>query len=315
MGGNNLVNLSLMHPRLFTTLIMIDPVIQRLTSIEGNLGPAKASIRRREIWPSREEAAKKLESSKFYQSWDPRVLDRWVQYGLRELPTYLFPQAPPSTLTPPAISADPSTTTSPPTSSEKPVTLRTTKHQEVSTFMRGNFATSEYPNPSVDPNPLTHPDVDPATAPNSPFYSPVPLATFNRLPNVRPSVFYIFGDEEAGAYLSAPILKADKLANTGIGVNGSGGVRKGRVSSVSFDGVGHLIPMEVVDKTADAAAEWIVPEIERWRRIEDVERREWNAVPREKRAVLSEEYVRAMTGDLNNRSKDVLDKDSKSSKL
>ena len=306
MGGNNLVNLSIMHPRLFTTLIMIDPVIQRRIFAAGNgiYSPAKASTLRREIWPSREEAAKKLKRSKFYQKWDPRVLDLWLKYGLRDLPTYLFPEAtPPASSTPlPAITADPTTATPSTTPSEKPVTLTTTKHQEVSTFMRANFPTPEYPNPSVDSNPLTHSDVDPATAPNSPFYSPVPLATFNSLQHLRPSVFYIFGDPSAGAILSAPVLRADKLAHTGAGVGGSGGVKKGRVSSVTFEGVGHLIPMEVVGKTADAATGWLAPEIERWRAIEDAERRDWAAVPMAERAMLSEEYVSVMTSDHNEES-------------
>ncbi|KAH8736089.1 hypothetical protein BGZ61DRAFT_472454 [Ilyonectria robusta] len=32
-----------------------------------------------------------FKKSKLYQSWDPRVLDAWVRYGLRELPTDLYP--------------------------------------------------------------------------------------------------------------------------------------------------------------------------------------------------------------------------------
>ncbi|KAK3725116.1 hypothetical protein LTR37_000627 [Vermiconidia calcicola] len=299
MGGNNLVNLSLIHPRLFTSLILIDPVIQRFPSVEGNFGPAKMSVKRREIWPSRKAAAEKLKSSKFYQSWDPRVLDKWIQYGLRETPTYHHPNnITAASATPPTITAEPSTVTIPPAANtEKEVTLTTTKHQEVLTFLRPNFPSPEYPNPSTNPNPLTHPDVDPNTPPNAPFYSPVPIATFHKLPQVRPSVFYIFGDVAAGAYLSAPVLKADKLANTGTGVGGSGGVKKGRVGSVTFDGVGHLIPMEVVGRTAEACRDWLVPELGRWRAIEDEERREWGRVERREKSRLSKEYVERMTGD------------------
>jgi hypothetical protein len=312
MGGNNLVNLSLMHPRLFTSLILIDPVIQRLPSAEGNFEPAKASTSRREIWPSRKAAAEKLKSSKFYQSWDPRVLDRWIQYGLRELPTYHFPHATAASSTPPTITADPSTATVPPAKdTEKEVTLRTTKHQEVLTFLRPNFPTPDYPNPSTEPNPITHPDVDPSAQPSSPFYSPVPIATFHKLPHLRPSVFYIFGDPAAGAFLSAPILKADKLTHTGTGVGGSGGVKKGRVSSVTFDGIGHLIPMEVVERTADECVGWLKPELDRWRRIEDEERAEWAAVPREKKSVLSEQYVTVMKGDWMGEAEERAQKQSK----
>ena len=297
MGGTNLVNLSLMHSRLFTSLILIDPVILRIPSQEGNFGPAKASVSRREIWPSRKAAAEKLKSSKFYQLWDPRVLERWIQYGLRELPTYHIPQATAASSTPPTITADPSTATIPPAEDEKQVTLRTTKHQEVFYFARPNYPTLEYPDPSINPNPVTHPDVDPDAAPMSPFYNPVPISTFKRLPNLRPSVLYIFGDPKKGAHLSAAVLKADRMAWTGVGVGGSGGVKAGRVSSVTYDGIGHLIPMEVVERTADDCVAWLKPELDRWRRLEDEERAGWAAVPRKEKSLMSEEYVRIMKGD------------------
>lgn len=296
MGGNNLVNLALIHPRLFTSLIMIDPVIQRLPSAEGNFGPAKSSVRRRELWPSRKAAAEKLRSSPFYQKWDSRVLDRWIEYGLRETPTYLHPNVTQAS-TPPVLTADPSTATVPPAREEQQVTLTTTKHQEVLTFLRPNFPSPEYPTPDTQSNPLTHPDVDPSSPPSSPFYNPVPIATFHKLPFLRPSVFYVFGDPAAGAFLSSPIMKADKLAYTGVGVGGSGGVKRGRVDSVTFDGIGHLIPMEIVGETADACTTWLVPELQRWKSLEDQERKEWAAVPLKQKSLLSEEYVKTMNAD------------------
>lgn len=295
MGGNNLVNLSLMHPRLFTTLIMMDPVIQRIPSREGNFGPAQASTKRRDRWPSRAAAEAGFKRSKFYQTWDPRVLDLWVKFGLRELPTHLYPSATPGSASASSPTADGAAATASATgNTEKEVTLATSKHHEVFSFLRPNFVTEEYPSPSTQPNPITHPDVDPAAAPNSPFYRPEPINTFHKLPNVRPSVYYIFGDQ---SFLSAPVLKADKLAQTGIGVGGSGGVKKGRVDHVTFEGVGHLIPMEVVGQTADACGSWLAPEIERWRSIEDAERHEWAAVPIEEKGKLSEQYVKTMSGD------------------
>ena len=293
MGGNNLVNLSLMHPRLFASLILIDPVIQRYPSVDGNYGPAKASVGRREVWPSRSEAERKLKGSKFYQAWDPRVLDHWLQYGLRDLPTRLHPDVPTST-TPPPISADPGTGLTPPSRDDVPVTLTTTKHQEVLTFLRANFPTSTYPNPGIHPNRDTHADVNPDSPPMSPFYSPVPIATFHRLQHLRPSVLYIFGSE---SFLSTPVLKADKLAHTGTGVGGSGGVKEGRVKDFTFEGVGHLIPMEVVERTAEACAGWIGPEVGRWRGLEEEQRRAWAETPRVEKMKFSKEYERVMKSD------------------
>lgn len=295
MGGNNLINLSLMHPRLFTTLVLIDPVVQRLPSVQGNFGPARASTVRRDRWPSRKDAIAGFNRSKFYKTWDPRVLEKWIDHGLRELPTPLYPEVNTAKTTLPTVSADPSTASiQPDKDTERELTLKTTKHQEVFTFLRPNFPTAAYSSPSTEPNSVTHPDVDLALGPVAPFYRPEPLATFKRLPHVRPSVFYVFGDQSD---LSAPVLKADKLAQTGIGVGGSGGLKKGRVAEITFKGVGHLIPMEVVDKTANAVAGWIVPELNRWQELEDAERAEWSEVPKHMRSQFSEEFKRTMTGD------------------
>ncbi|KAK3623219.1 hypothetical protein LTR56_021698 [Elasticomyces elasticus] len=289
MGGNNLVNLSIMHPRLFTTLILIDPVIQRQLSKQGNFSPAKASARRRDRWPSRQVAEASFKRSKFYQTWDPRVLDLWIKYGLRDLPTYLYPEATPASTTLPVLTADVSTATVPPDTSKKEITLATTKHQEVLTFLR--------PTPTADqilPVDATHPELDPEADPEMQFYSPALSPTFKKLPFVRPSVFYIYGDKSD---LSAPLLKADRRAQTGVGIGGSGGVKAGRVSEVTFEGIGHLIPMEVVGQTADAATSWIVPEIERWRTLEDAERNKWAAVPTELKNQMPATYVESLNRD------------------
>ena len=97
--------------------------------------------------------------------------------------------------------------------------------------------------------------------------------------------------------MSIPPLIADKLANTGTGTGGSGGVKKGRVAEVTFKGVGHLLPMEIVGETAEASGDWITREVNRWAELESAERREWAAIPKDQKSVLSEEYRRTMNGD------------------
>ncbi|KXT10852.1 hypothetical protein AC579_1934 [Pseudocercospora musae] len=294
MGGNNLVNLALMHPRLFTTLILIDPVIQRYPSVGGNFGPARASTVRRDRWSNREEAETKAKKSKMFQTWDSRVLEKWMEHGFRELPTPLYPESKTSRSLP-TISADPTTSSKQPDpKTERELTLKTTKFQEVFTFLRPNFPTQEFPDPENSPNPQTHPDVPSWTSPKSPFYRPEPLFTFTRLPNLRPSVLYIFGELSD---LSAPLLRADKLAQTGIGWGGSGGVEKGRVREHVFEGVGHLIPMEVVGETADVSATWVGDEVRRWKTTEEEFRREWEKIPQREKAVFSEEFKTQMLGD------------------
>jgi pimeloyl-ACP methyl ester carboxylesterase len=291
MGGCQIVNLSLMHPRLFTTVILIDPVIVRFNTSDDGSPLAVASTRRRDRWPSRKAAETGFLKSKFYQSWDPRVLRNWLQYGLRDLPTNLYPNASESNMVPAGPTAKPRVDKTQDRDVE--VTLTTTKHQEVLSFTRPNFPSEQFPNPSVDANPRTHPDVDPDAQPSSPFYRPEPLSTFRRLPFLRPSALYLFADQSG---LSLPLLIAEKMANTGVGAGGSGGVKKGRVKQVTFKGVGHLIPMEVTNDCAEACAEWIVPELHRWTEHEILDRAEQGQVPRQLRSQMSEKYVETMLG-------------------
>ncbi|KAF2862842.1 alpha/beta-hydrolase [Piedraia hortae CBS 480.64] len=263
MGGNNLVNLSLMHPRLFAGLILIDPVIQRWPNA-GNFAPAQLSIRRRDRWPSRKAAETAFRKSPFYQAWDPRVFDRWVKYGLRELPTALYPV--PAT--------------------EGEVTLTTTKHQEVLTFLRLRQDRNEA-------------EIDEATPTNSaPFYRPESVNTFLNLPHLRPNAFYIYGGESA---LSTPASQSNQLSATGTGIGGSGGVARGRVKHVTFSDLGHMIPMEAVDRTAKACADWLGLELKWWhaeKKIQD-ERRASN----QNKSTASEEYVRLLNSDWQGKTK------------
>ncbi|KAF2145633.1 uncharacterized protein K452DRAFT_324555 [Aplosporella prunicola CBS 121167] len=291
LGGNNLVNLALLHPRLMESLILIDPVIQRAASVQGNYMPAMLSSRRREVWPSRREAAEAAKKSKFYQSWDLRVLERWLEHGLRDIPTALFPGTPSTTL-----NSEATTST--------PVTLKTTKHQEVFTFLRPNFRTIGV-EPDIKPelivttshnrDPVGHADYDPTSGlANAPFYRAEPIITFNRLPHLLPSVLYIFGETST---LSRPELRSDKMAVTGVGVGGSGGAPADRVKEVVVKGVGHLIPMEAPKETAQHSTKWLEAEIRVWNEREARERKEWDSVPSSEKTKLSEAYMSMLHSD------------------
>ncbi|KAK6499626.1 hypothetical protein TWF481_009991 [Arthrobotrys musiformis] len=118
MGGAQLFHLSLMHPTLFSCVIGLDPIISPLPALEGSSpgNPATLSSRRRDIWPTYEEAIKYFKSHPYYQDWDSRVLDNQIKYGLRQIPTAIYPDV--TKFGPNAV------------------TLRTTKHQEVFTFWK-----------------------------------------------------------------------------------------------------------------------------------------------------------------------------------
>jgi pimeloyl-ACP methyl ester carboxylesterase len=234
LGANMLCNLSFMHPRLLSTIVLLDPVIQVHATSPIGPSPPQASTYRRDFWSSRAEAEAAFRKQKFYQSWDPRVLDRWCEHGLRATPSLLYPD-------------------------EKGVTLSTTKHQECLTFLRPSWEAM-----SEDGTEILHremvPDMHPQTVFKFPFYRPEPPNTLARLPELRPSAFYIFG---ADSPMSLPEARKVKVETTGTGLGGSGGATVGRVKHTVLEGVGHLVAMEASDRCADASAAWLGEEMKR----------------------------------------------------
>ncbi|KAF7543091.1 hypothetical protein G7046_g10063 [Stylonectria norvegica] len=135
------------------------------------------------------------------------------------------------------------------------------------------------------------PDLDPslnAKFPTYPVYRPEGPGTITRLPNVRPSVLYIFGGQ---SNLSPPNLRQEKMTITGTGVGGSGGANAGRVKEVVGEPYGHLIPLEAPLFCARAAAEWASSEVERWW-VAEREYEEWTRKPMVEKSRMSEEYMR-----------------------
>ncbi|KAL8944104.1 MAG: hypothetical protein Q9216_000695 [Gyalolechia sp. 2 TL-2023] len=278
MGGNILTNLALMHPRLLSPgLILIDPVLEIPSARPSNTAATwltQLSTFRRDYWPSREEAVKSFRGSSFYKTWDDRVLNRWLDIGLRDTPTALYPH--------PQGDAQ-----------SRPVTLLTTKHQEVFTFLRPNFDGLDRDGCLIV-NQLTHPDLDLESGETYPFYRPEPASTFKRLPYLRPSVLYVHGGKSD---LSAPELREQRMSTTGIGVGGSGGAAAGRVKQVMFKDAGHLMPMEIVGELADAAAEWLVKEMRCWRQQEEKFQNQWGRTAKPEKQTVSEEWKRRIGGD------------------
>ncbi|THC96242.1 hypothetical protein EYZ11_004276 [Aspergillus tanneri] len=260
MGGMQLAHLSLMHPSLFQALVLIEPVIQR-----GN--PSKEfalpSTYRRDLWPSREEASQKFQSSSFYQNWDPRVLDKWVEYGLRDTPTELYPQGDED-------------------GQQQTVTLTTTKAQELFTFLRPAYIDRRSGLPRGDP----HREVHPAEIDDYPFYRPEPAQMFRRLPDLKPSVLYMFGESSV---LSSPVARQEKMQTTGTGIGGSGGFSQGRVKELVLPS-GHLIPMDSVADCAAASTDFIHAELSSWESARKAQREAWERIPRVERVSIDEQW-------------------------
>ncbi|KAH7380852.1 prolyl aminopeptidase-like protein [Cadophora sp. MPI-SDFR-AT-0126] len=268
-GANTLCNLSLIHPRLFTTLVLLDPVVQREASSPGGPGPAAASTFRRDLWPSRAEAEAAFRKQKFYQTWDPRALDIWCKYGIRETPTALYPNEKGS------------------------VTLTTTKHQECFTFLRPTWEAMNEDGTKVISRDLV-PDMRDDSPSKFPFYRPEPYNTLVRLSELRPSVLYVFGSESD---MSAPATRKYKIDITGSGTGGSGGAKEGRVEEVLLEGIGHLVAMEASQKCADSSAAWLGKEL---KRFEEEKKKyvEWTKQGFAAKTTLSEEWQKRIGGPL-----------------
>lgn len=236
---------------------------------------AQASTFRRDHWPSREIAHASFLKSPYYQTWDKRVLEKWVKFGLRD-----------------CEDEDGGGEKGGEKGKGKGVCLATPSAQEVWSFLRPNYppessSSSEEEEEEKEKNHpsgseqqkkqkkkkldrFLHPDLNPTLPNQTPFYRSEPITTYLRLPELRPGCLYIFGQL---SFVCDKSTACDKVSQTGIGAGGSGGEAEGRVRGTTLEGVGHLIAMEAPGKTAEVAAEWIKRELEgfgeRRRRLEE----------------------------------------------
>lgn len=295
MGGAQITNLALLHPRLLHSVVLMEPVMQSIRTKSAATGPALASTFRRDIWPSREAAAASFRNNKFYADWDPRCLDIWIKTGLRDLPTALYPTFLPTnsaSATQAALSAAAAAVTAAPVPSAQlvdiPVTLTTTKHQEVFTFLRPMHPSANKDISAFTPTRITHPDLlpQPYGPSQTPAYRPEPILLFGRLPHLRPHCLYIFGTT---SQTSTPEMCAEKLRDTGVGWDGSGGVQTGAVQSVSLEG-GHFVPFEKPGVVAAEVEKWLSAELSRWHDEERILKEQWQKLKGQDKITLSEDW-------------------------
>ncbi|KAJ5627653.1 hypothetical protein N7490_009881 [Penicillium lividum] len=225
MGCAQLVNLSIIHPRLLSTLILFEPVIlDDSFRRPGGPNPGFLSSLRRDLWPSADKAKESL--SKGLRKWDPRVQELYLKYGLRKVPTAIYPD---STVGPEAV------------------TLTTTKHQE-----SWNYFT-----PNLEPENLDRlllPDWDVTKERRYLFSRPEGWSAMRNLAFLRPSVQWVFGEK---SYLSSLDSQDAKMQVTGSGVGGSGGVQAGAVEKAVLKNGSHTLVFENVKWCAETAATWI----------------------------------------------------------
>ncbi|RAK77587.1 uncharacterized protein BO72DRAFT_468264 [Aspergillus fijiensis CBS 313.89] len=223
------VHLSIMHPRVFHSLIFLEPMIQvESPSNLGGRSPALWDSTRPDLWSSRHEAERYIRSDPFWRRWDSRVVDRYIQYGLCALPTALYPlHAPGRPLLPEAV------------------TLTTTRAQEAWTYLRLN-ATPEIDSDDKSGS-LTRtecflgPDLSLSAKEgdnnnrNYVTVCPWSCIAFELLPYVRPPVFLIYGEKSRQ-------VRAEVLLGTS-----------------------HMAPLEMVQDTACLMSGWLDVQLNAYR--------------------------------------------------
>lgn len=269
MGGNVIVNLALLHPRLLCTIVAIEPIIKKGTADMDFIGTYFLTLKK-DKWPSRDTAMSSILKSPFYAHWDKRVSGIFRREGLRELPTAVYPD-------------DPS-------GSKDTVTLTTTKHQEALSFARKSFPDSrDQPLSEFTPNRVAHPDLGDERNRGNAFYRPENTMTFEKLPYLRPACLYIYGSKSHFKSSHAKGRK-EKTEATGTATGGSGGAAEGKVKELVTNG-SHFVPFERPDAIAELAGQWFDEQQEEWHAIEAAERKYWEGVPQQQKAMMDGDWM------------------------
>jgi hypothetical protein len=122
----------------------------------------------------------------------------------------------------------------------------------------------------------------------TPFYRAEPTIANLALPHLRPSVLYIFGGRSP---LSTPELRNSKTDRTGVGIGGSGGMKRNKVKGVVVAKGSHLVPLEAVGSCADTMAPWLGEVAARWKADEATFRADWEAKDAKERSTINTEWV------------------------
>lgn len=260
LGGTQIVHLALLHPRLFSTLLLVDPIIKPRPAPAGeHMIVAYWSTFKRDTWPSQKEAEKAIRKNPVFRNWDPRVVELYVKYGLKTVKA-----------------------------GDEAITLTTSKHQEV-----WSIARPAYPSDSDEsltgwaPTRASHPDILPGTTGNPynkpvPFYRPESSIVFSQLPSLRPPVLFI---TPTTSTVANPAVRAETLGWIGRGQGGNGGLDDGAVKEVVIDDSDHFVAFSKPGEVASVASDWLELQMKR-RQEEAKEWENWAKLPLSKKQMV-----------------------------
>lgn len=217
------INLSAFHPRLFEQLILVEPILGDRTG--DGIALAYYTSVKPYHWPSREAARRYFGNSAPYRTWDARILESWLQYGL----------VPSST-------------------SRESVVLATSRAQESIMYVR---PLTEQANSNLDhaDRPFDYvSEIDEGQR----FYIPGSTITSRRrVQEIQVPVSYIFG---AKSHLCPESERQQLLDATGKGCNCCRSDAR-RVAGYVVPNVSHLLPFEKPMMVAQTILEAIKPSL------------------------------------------------------
>ena len=243
MGANLLTMLSLGHPMLFSSLVLMEPVMSMGTIMGMGSVLALQTLRRRTEWPSRKAAENT--SQKAFRSWDPRVLERWNRYALYPYPRSGSEEA------------------------EKPQSTRllTGRFQELTGIVRPEFIYSG----SVEFTETMN-WVREITVLNK-IIDFIPCSTF---------YICAAKGVSASAKMRKDWLLRTGMGSHGSPHMGRK-LRKRRVEDIVLPDLGHFAPLEAPVVCAEAAAKWIDEDIKSWEDEEESLKRTWGNLSAEEK--------------------------------
>ena len=264
---------SLFHPRLFTSLVFVEPYIGTgyHQDVEKLL---QMSTLKRDSWPSRAVAVEK--ARKVFKRWDPRVFEIWTKHGYRDLPTSTD-----------SVNGQNGKDTPP------PVTLATTKHQE--TLMYGRLAPNNnhaargydeppYPQTGLSLSGMQGQDWHLACRTEASLSAKLVVYLW-------PSVLYVSGSRSDHCRNGRHKQLAE---NTGTAFGDGARMSRNRVQHLVIEKGSHSLPQEEVRATAEAVATWMSQELQQWQLKERESKSHWEGQLQSEKSALPSEWISAV---------------------
>ena len=227
---------SIMNPRLFAGVVSVEPAFLAGNRFKTWLRKEEAQalqhrgvgfLKRRESWSSYEEARKWLLRAPEYKRVDPEVFELAMKWDLRTVPS---------------------------SDNVERVQFKVPNSIAVTTMMA-----PDPPFPGHPPGPEYEEGNNTISIPG--FYRGEVEQVQRSLPFVLPPVLYVWGN---ASDIGMSDYAVEQVSRTGNGRGGSGGVKRGQVTSHYIKGGGHSLVLEKPRDCALVASKWFIERLDTW---------------------------------------------------